>query len=92
MDTKETTLTATQLARSISDILNRVEYRGERFTVERHGRVVATLEPAVSVKRATVGDLIEIANSLPGPDPELADILEAVQAEQQPLKIIEWPS
>jgi prevent-host-death family protein len=91
-DAMATKLTATQLARTLSDVLNRVEYRGERFTIERNGRVVAVLEPAAPVKRATVADLIEIFNKYPEPDPELADILEAIQAEQEPLKMPEWPS
>ncbi len=46
METKETKLTATQLARSLSDVLNRVQYKGERFIVDRNGRPVATLGPA----------------------------------------------
>jgi antitoxin (DNA-binding transcriptional repressor) of toxin-antitoxin stability system len=43
----ETTITATELARNLSDILNRVRYRGERFRVERNGELVATIEPPV---------------------------------------------
>ncbi len=34
---KELRLSATQLAHSLSDVLNRVQYNGERFTVERNG-------------------------------------------------------
>jgi prevent-host-death family protein len=40
-----TTLTAADLARRLSDILNRVRYRGERFVVERNGEPVAVLVP-----------------------------------------------
>lgn len=93
METKETKLTATQLARSLSDVLNRVQYKGERFTVERNGRPVATLIPAeVQPKKATVGDLIELFNTLPRPDSALADDLEAIQAAQPLAETPEWPS
>ena len=33
----ETRITPTELARSLSDVLNRVRYRGERFRIERNG-------------------------------------------------------
>ena len=92
METKETKLTATQLARSLSDVLNRVQYKGERFIVERNGRPVATLEPVqADLKKATVGDLIELINRLPTPDEDFADDLEAIQAAQPPAEFHEWP-
>ncbi len=92
METKETKLTATQLARSLSDVLNRVQYKGERFIVERNGRPVATLGPAQADQATrTVGDLIELINQLPTPDEDFADDLEAIQASQPPAEFHEWP-
>lgn len=38
-------ITATQAARSFADLLDAVEHRGERFTIVRRGRAVASLEP-----------------------------------------------
>ena len=50
----ETTITATELSRSLSDILSRVRYKGETFIVERNGVPVATLAPPVPAKRMTL--------------------------------------
>jgi prevent-host-death family protein len=38
-------VSATEAARSFSDLLDGVEHRGERYTVIRRGRPVARLEP-----------------------------------------------
>ncbi|MEX1182354.1 MAG: hypothetical protein WEF86_03910 [Gemmatimonadota bacterium] len=38
-------ISATDLARGLGDILGRIRYRGETFTVERNGSPVATLGP-----------------------------------------------
>ena len=45
----ETKITATDLAKSLSDVLNRVRYRGERFLVERNGEPVAAVLPVAGV-------------------------------------------
>jgi len=39
-------VTATEAARSFSELLDAVEHDGRSFTIVRHGRVVAHLEPA----------------------------------------------
>ncbi|MBV8303271.1 MAG: type II toxin-antitoxin system Phd/YefM family antitoxin, partial [Acidimicrobiia bacterium] len=38
-------VTATEAARSFSDLLDAVEHRGERFTIVRRGKAVAQLQP-----------------------------------------------
>jgi antitoxin (DNA-binding transcriptional repressor) of toxin-antitoxin stability system len=92
MDTKETKLTATQLARSLSDVLNRVQYKGERFVIERNGQVVATLQPtAVTRKGPTLEEFVEALKHAPRPDDEFEDDLRAIQAAQRPFEIREWP-
>jgi antitoxin (DNA-binding transcriptional repressor) of toxin-antitoxin stability system len=40
------TISVTQLARNLADTLNRVAYRGERFTVVKGSRPVAEIGPA----------------------------------------------
>jgi prevent-host-death family protein len=52
----ESTITATDLARNLSDILNRVRYRHERFIVQRNGEAVAEINPIEGVKVFTVED------------------------------------
>ena len=80
----ETRITATELARNLSDILNRVRYRGERFVVERNRETVAVIEPPVK-KPITLGEFLELWPALPKPDPAYWDDLEAVSRSQPPL-------
>jgi prevent-host-death family protein len=51
------TITATELARNLSDVLNRVKYRGETYVIERNGERVATLTPPTP-KARTAAELI----------------------------------
>jgi len=86
-----TKITATELARNLSDILNRTRYKGEQFVIERNGETVATLVPAT--KTTTWREFVEwwVNNR---PDDKFADDLEAIHAEMnQPLpEPPEWPS
>lgn len=53
----ETTITADELARNLSDILSRVRDEGESFRVEQGGEVVAVLRPGPEAASAfTVAD------------------------------------
>lgn len=56
-------ISITHLARNLADIVNRVAYRGERFTVVRGGRSVVELVPPPRPRR--LGDLPEICGGLP---------------------------
>ena len=87
----ETTITATQLAKDLSDVLSRVKYRGERFVVQRNGETVAVVVPANTRPGITVSELIARVGDLKMPGGEFADNLEAVQAEQGLAEIVEWP-
>jgi len=77
------TITATELARNLRHYLNRVAFRGDRFTVLRGGEPVAELTPVPRGVR--IGDLPEIFRNLPHLAPEEArsfgDDLDAVRAE-----------
>jgi prevent-host-death family protein len=88
----ETTITATELARNLSDVLNRIRYRGERFLVERNGEPVARLDPVESSKVLTFRQLIELIRRIEQPDDQFADDLEAIQASQPKAEFPEWPS
>ena len=87
----ETTISATQLAKGLSDVLNRVKYRGERFVIQRNGETVAVIAPANTRPGITVSELIARVGDLKLHDAEFADNLEAVQAEQGLAEITEWP-
>ncbi len=44
-------ISATELARRLGDILGRIRYRGDSFTVERHGTPVARIGPVEGASR-----------------------------------------
>lgn len=88
----ETRISATELAKSLSDILNRVRYRGERFVIERNGELIASLAPAAPVSGITMRELAALLAELPRPDEGFADDLEAIQSSQPKASIPEWPN
>jgi len=87
-----TKITATELARNLSDILNRVRYQGETFSVERNGEVVAELTPSPEAPRVfTVADFRRRFADAYVPE-GFADTLEMIRAEIPPLRPPpEWP-
>ena len=76
-------ITATELARSLSDILSRVQYRSESFVIERNGQTVATLKPPDGKPPITLGKLFSRLRERHGPLEGFADDLKAVQASQE---------
>jgi prevent-host-death family protein len=87
----ESTISATVLSKNLSDILNRVRYRGEEFVVERGGEPVARILPAAPSTGPTFRELVERLLALPG-DSTFADDLERVQANQPTAEVADWPS
>ncbi|MHB1554726.1 MAG: type II toxin-antitoxin system Phd/YefM family antitoxin [Acidimicrobiales bacterium] len=41
-------ISATEAARNFSELLDAIEHHGEHFTIVRHGKAIAELEPASS--------------------------------------------
>jgi antitoxin (DNA-binding transcriptional repressor) of toxin-antitoxin stability system len=80
----ENRISATELARSLGDILGRIRYRGESFTVMRNGVPVARLTPVRDSQPVTVGEAFAAWKAAIGTDPELADDLERVRAADRP--------
>lgn len=87
-------ISATELARRLSDVLNRVRYRGEEFLVERGGEQVARIEPPGPPRRLTWREFVEFLRRAPRPDEAFADDLERIHAAQPPAlaEFREWPS
>ena len=52
-------ITATDAARNFADLLDAVEFRGERITIIRRGRAVALVEPISSGLGADVKALLQ---------------------------------
>ena len=87
-----TKIGATELARRLSDVLNRVRYRDERFLVERNGEPIATIGPAAPFARITLAELVARLPSTGSGDAGFADDLEAIQASQSPAESSAWPT
>lgn len=85
-------VTATLAARSFSDLLSRVQYRGERFVIVRGGEEVAELVPAQGKTDGTLAQLLERLAEVSTAGPAFADDLEAIQAQQPPLPEDPWRS
>ena len=86
----ETRVQATELARSLSDVLNRVRYKGERFVIERNGQPVAHLGPVEQQSEPTLGDLMKILERFPPLDEDFAADVEAVQSSQPKIGLPPW--
>jgi len=75
---------ATQAARNLSDLLNRVAYQGASFELTRGGQRIARLVPVGPPKRVKVAELNDIFARLPslgdGADAFERDIADAQAA------------
>jgi antitoxin (DNA-binding transcriptional repressor) of toxin-antitoxin stability system len=56
---------ATEVARRLSEILNRVKYQGHGFEVTRGREVVARIVPAGSSRRLKVSELARVFQEIP---------------------------
>jgi prevent-host-death family protein len=86
----ELRITATEAARTFSDLLNRVRYRGEAFVVERAGEPVCRIVPAGAPQR-TVGDLVHLLREIPRPDEEYLSAVEELAKRQPAMPKTPWP-
>ena len=87
----ETKITATELARDLSNVLNRVRYQGETFRVERNGEAVAVILPVRSRPATTLRELGFRLRNLRMPE-GFADDLEEIIKNQPPMPESPWPS
>ncbi len=82
-------VTTTELARGLSDFINRATYRKEEFLITRGGKPVATLSPAPTGVR--VRDLADTLAGLPSLETDdiermNEDLSEVREYGNQPLK------
>ena len=68
-------ISATKAARSFSELLDRVCYRGETFVIDRGGEPVREMSH-VKPLRFTGADFQTLLHSLPKPDPGYWDAVE----------------
>ena len=78
-------ITATEAARSFADLLDAVEHRGERFTIVRRGKAIATLEPMNEGHGADVKALLRRhRRDNPQWSKDLAALRSVVEIEERP--------
>ena len=81
----ERTISSTELARRLGDVLARVRYRQEAFVVERNGRAIAHIVPVrAEATDATIADALTAWSQVAPRDAALADDLERVGAADRP--------
>jgi prevent-host-death family protein len=85
-----TRVSATEAARKLSDLLNRVRYRGETFTIVRAGEEVCDMVPTAR-RGMKLRGLREALVSIPEPDDEFLADLTRLRVEQPPAEP-SWPS
>ena len=86
-----TKITATELARNLSDILNRIRYKGETFVVERKGEIIAVLEPSKDARKVrTVGEFARKFGDRTVPEGFADAIEEARKALNMMPELPEW--
>jgi prevent-host-death family protein len=59
IDGAVTRVTATEASRGLADLLDRVQYRGERFLVLRHGEPIAVIVAPGATAPASAGMPVE---------------------------------
>lgn len=85
-------ISATEVARNFSDLLNRVRYRGESFLIVRNGEEAGMLSPVSEGQPTTLRELAETLREQGLPDEEFASDLEAIRRESPDLPDRSWPS
>ena len=76
-------ITATEAARSFSDVLDAVEHRNESFVISRKGRVVARLEPATGTSGRLVKDILTAHPRDRAWSEELAELRDLMTTEDR---------
>jgi antitoxin (DNA-binding transcriptional repressor) of toxin-antitoxin stability system len=82
-------ISATEAARSFSELMNRVRYRGESFVVERSGKPICEIVPAGPPKFSGA-ELAGLLRSLPKPDAEYLEVVEELIAKQPTVAESGW--
>ncbi len=84
-------LSATEFAKKLSDVLNRVRYRRETIIVERGGKPLCQLAPVPTSLDFQLSDLVALLDSLPSADAEWSSMVARAASEQDDFEGFEWP-
>jgi antitoxin (DNA-binding transcriptional repressor) of toxin-antitoxin stability system len=83
-------VSATEAARSLSEIMNRVHYQNETFVVERGGKPICEILPA-RPPRFSGRELARLLGSLPKPDEGYVAAVEDLISKQPTVADSKWP-
>jgi antitoxin (DNA-binding transcriptional repressor) of toxin-antitoxin stability system len=76
-------ISATEAARSFSDVVARVHYRGEEFVVEKGGEAVCRISPVGhGATKSTIADLLTVLDALPSVDDGYGQTVRAIARKQ----------
>jgi prevent-host-death family protein len=84
-------ISATELARNLSEVLNRVCYRGESVCVERAGRPVCQISPVPRAGDFMLANLVELLGGIRAADSAYADAVREGVSEQEEFEGPAWP-
>jgi antitoxin (DNA-binding transcriptional repressor) of toxin-antitoxin stability system len=85
------TISATRAARTFSDLLARVRYRGEEFVVEKGGEPMCRVVPVRAGNvRSTAAGFADALRRGPHPDKDYLDAVEKVTRKQAKVPRSRW--
>jgi antitoxin (DNA-binding transcriptional repressor) of toxin-antitoxin stability system len=82
-------ISATEAARTFSELLDRICYRGETFVIERGGEPVCEMSH-VKPPRFTGADFLTLLHSLPKPDPGFWDAVQDATKQEPTVPESPW--
>jgi prevent-host-death family protein len=87
-------ISATEAARSFSDVVARVRYQGEQFVVEKGGEPVCMISPVREGRSAksTIGDFLRVLEELPPVDEAYRKTVRELQRRQGKTPRSPWGS
>ncbi|HEU4344699.1 MAG TPA: hypothetical protein VFU31_24350 [Candidatus Binatia bacterium] len=84
-------ISATHAARSFSELLDRVCYRGESFVIERGGELVCEMS-RVKPPNFTGADFLSTVRSLPKPDARFWKVVKETTRQRRVVPESPWES
>ena len=85
-------VSATEAARRLPDLLDRVRADGTTFVIVRDDEEIGQLAPAHPRHSPTLRDVVALLERLGSPDPAFAGDLAEIRAAQPPIGDLPWPS
>ena len=84
-------ISATDAARSFSDVVARVHYRGEEFVVEKGGEAVCRISPVgQGATKSTIGDLLSLLETMAPVDDSYRETVLELTRKQPKLPRTPW--